>query len=289
MLQKFTCTLLLLITLTACGNPGTNPGHDYRQPAMQGSDTLTNLHYPIEMTDLSLNQRYAQYYAEDLLMVECMKETGNTWTPINPPQQYLSADRRRYGIMDLPAASTYGYQLPPPPREASARFARINRLTPEEERAAFGADGRHGCYGKAHKKITGSIPEVDLKLFNELNRKSLQESKKDPAVTQAITSWKECMQDAGYTYSDPFDAAGDPSWSGNNVTKEEVVAAVTDLHCKEKVNLISIWAGREYSLQKEYIQQNSDYFTRITKSKKERLKNIDDLIHDQERSADAMR
>ncbi len=86
------------------------------------------------------------------------------------------------------------------------------------------------------------------------------------------------MQGAGYTYSDPFDAAGDPSWSGNKVTEEEVAAAVTDLRCKEKTDLISVWAGREYSLQKKYMQQNYDYFTRVTESKKKRLENIKDVL-----------
>lgn len=181
--------------------------------------------------------------------------------------------------MDIPAAVNYGYRLPPPPQEASDRITRANRLTPAEEKAAFGTDGQKGCYQKAHQKIAGSDAEVDLKLFNTLNRNSLQESKKDPEVERTIAAWSKCMEGSGHTYADPFDAAGDPKWrKEKTATEEEKDTATADVRCKQKVNLIAIWANSEYSLQEEYIRQNASYFSQIKSSKKEQLENIGKVL-----------
>ncbi|WP_129799381.1 hypothetical protein [Streptomyces sp. F001] len=266
--------------LTACGPPSAASDQESSKKPPTIADDLANLRYPIEETELSINERYTLHYAEDLLMEDCMEAAGYDWNPIEPPRQFFSADSRRYGIMDLPAAVNYGYHLPPPPQEAADRIVRDNELTPAERRIAFGADNRSGCYEKAHKEITGPKPEVDLKLFNTLNRKSLHESKQDPAVKQTVEAWSQCMKRSGYTYSNPFEAAGDPAWSKEKTANEkEREAAAADVKCKQKVDLITTWASAEIRLQKDYIRQNADYFSHLASSKRERLQNMQKVLH----------
>jgi hypothetical protein len=262
--------------LTACGH---HASESLPLPSTADTNQLASLRYPIQATELSINESYTLSYAEDILMEPCMEAAGFTWEPIEPPKQYISPDSRRYGVMDIYAANRYGYRLPPPPPEASARIRRDNTLTPLERETAFGPAGRSGCYGKAHKEIAGTALEVDLKLFNELNRKSLENSKMHPNVAKVVKAWRKCMKGSGYTYNDPFEAAGDPRWKGAKTpSKEERYAAVADVKCKHKAALIPTWASVEYALQNKYIQQNAGYFSRITSSKKERLKNMQAVL-----------
>jgi hypothetical protein len=272
------CTAIILtLTVTACNHHRQEVESADAATAMEN---LMKLQYPIESTELSVNDGYKLLYAEDLLMASCMKRAGFTWQPIQPPKQRISSASRRYGVMDAAAADAFGYHLPPPPKEATLRINRENELTPASRKAAFGSNGRKGCYQHAHNAISGTAKEVDLKLFNTLNRKSLKKSKLDARVVKAVKAWSACMQGSGYSYTDPFQAAGDPSWANSKkVSEEERKAALTDVACKEKSELISTWAGVEYDLQRQYIRQNADYFSQVRESKKERIANMDSIIN----------
>ncbi|MFJ9901908.1 hypothetical protein ACIRVK_03195 [Streptomyces sp. NPDC101152] len=261
--------------LISCNRAGASK-QDGTYPALPTvSREVAGLRYPVEEANLSVNQQYAVYYAEDILMERCMKKGGEEWVPIRPPVQFVSADRRRYGVMELDVVRRFGYHMPPPPPEATARIVRLNHLTPKADEIAFGADGQGGCYAVARERILGGAHDVDYKLFNDLNRKSLSLAQKTQPVKRAIGRWSACMKASGYRYEDPFEAVGASSWGREKrPSSKEIEVATTDVECKSKSHLVAVWAREEVRLQTTYIQENGPYFRKLLAAKDSQMRTV---------------
>jgi uncharacterized protein YacL (UPF0231 family) len=53
---------------------------------------------------------------------------------------------------------------------------------------------------------------------------------------------------------------------------KEIEAATVDVKCKEKSDLIAVWAREEVKLQARYIRENEEYFKRLRAAKESQMR-----------------
>jgi hypothetical protein len=227
-----------------------------------------DLRLPVQDYLASEEQNAELAKAKLVLIRQCMSRFGVDYAvEFVPSDGYgpRSLTDRRYGITDLALAQEHGYGLGP----------RDPALQPPPVRPELGPDGQNALSGQGSSVVNGvEVPEggclaeadraletatTNARLGQQLQRESFQESRQDSRVRSATKEWSSCMAEAGYRYTDPFAAAGDPRFIGG-LTDEQIAVAVTDIDCKSRTNLVGIWFTVESAYQNRYIEQNAAKF-----------------------------
>lgn len=223
--------------------------------------------------------------AEDVLVHDCMRARSMKWQMLPPAveDEIEPAHRRRYGVIEPEVARLFGYhlapQLPSVARRGAAQQLRMERLSATERQAAYGkADG---CLKQANDRIQRGVPPVDAKLFNKLIFDTFAQSKRDSQVVRAFRVWSTCMRDDGLHYADPLAAASDQRWDDDEPTQEERRTAQTDMRCKAKSDMISVWSAAEKRLQDAAIRAHPAQFRALQAAKDQQLVTARRILADQ--------
>ncbi|MDP4511558.1 hypothetical protein [Nonomuraea turcica] len=219
--------------------------------------------------------------AEDLLIRDCMRGQGMEWkvVPLPAEEDIEPQNRRRYGVIEPQIGRLFGYHTPlDRPSVAqynAARNDRMAQLSPAARRAAHGdpAEDADGCSQKAREHLSKGTPNIDTSLFNTLISQTFDESQRDGDVVAAFRAWSACMKEKGFHYPDPLAAVTDERWmSAGSPSRQETTAAETDVWCKEKTDLVSIWAAAEKRIQQDAVRTHAAYFRALKISKGQQLK-----------------
>ncbi|MGP3930000.1 hypothetical protein [Nonomuraea sp. KM88] len=223
--------------------------------------------------------------AEDLFIHDCMRARGMKWQVLPPAveDEIEPPNRRRYGVIEPEVARLFGYHpapaLPSVARRSAVHELRMEHLSATERHAAYGkADG---CLKHARDRIQQGVPPVDAKLFNKLIFDTFAQSKRDSQVVRAFQVWSACMRDDGLHYPDPLAAAGDQRWDHDEPTQEERRAAQTDVRCKAKSDMISVWSAAEKRLQDAAIRAHPAQFRTLQAAKDRQLDTARRILADQ--------
>jgi hypothetical protein len=166
-------------------------------------------------------------------------------------------ESRLYGVSDLVAVRTYGYQLPAWV-QGSGKAVSIGRLG-TAERAALTGEGttragrpvpRDGCGGQAERELQqagvnaitqqsgGSDPSA---LVGSIQLSSFDQAQSSPLVRAVFARWSACMRSYGDHYATPFSAAADPRWTRSATpSRLEIETAEHDISCKLRVNVLGV-------------------------------------------------
>lgn len=211
--------------------------------------------------------------ASRMLADRCMREVGQKWPAILEPLGETHAENeRRYGIIDMNTARTYGYQLPPP--YGATRAEEKQLLDKEKTRRAGITDAQTDAYlGKGDEEIGGCRGEANQQLGNapartrmdpvsELEQQAWAQTNGDAGSRQANADWQTCMKRRGYHYPDPHEAAGAFVTSASATvppppSRKETAAATADVTCKQEVDYVSRWQKIEAGYQNALIARNS--------------------------------
>ncbi|MFE2165077.1 hypothetical protein ACFXB3_08385 [Streptomyces sp. NPDC059447] len=170
-------------------------------------------------------------------------------------------NERRYGLADAELAGTSGYHLPGAHQtnqrseEYPAPIAPLVAGEVPEYNGAAVPEG--GCAGEALRELHEQEMNEPLVFAQKLNMAGYRNFQQDPAVTAVNARWSACMKESGYGYPDPLAAINDKEFSGAEPTDREKAVALTDVRCKQKVNLIGVWAATETAYQQQLIKENS--------------------------------
>lgn len=185
-------------------------------------------------------------------------------------------NRRRYGVIEPELAERFGYHLPPDTARAARRAAekedRSRELSRPEQIAAYGKTGVGGCWNQAHEEILKAAPESDYNRLQHLSMQNFRKSEKDSEVQKSFRGWSACMQQAGFDYSTPLEAAGDKGWhKSETVSARERDAATADVRCKRETGMVADWAAAEAKVQQAVIRANPAEFRAFKATKERRL------------------
>ncbi|MET7336307.1 hypothetical protein [Nonomuraea sp. NPDC005650] len=221
--------------------------------------------------------------AQDLLIRDCMRGQGVEWKllPLPAEADIEPQNRRRYGVIEPQIARLFGYHAPLD-RPSVARYNaerndRLTELSPAARRAAYGDPARDadGCSDKAQAHLLKDAQEINESLFNTLVRQTFEESLRDGEVVRVFRAWSACMKNNGFHYPDPLAAITDDRWTNNQQpSRREITAAETDVWCKKKGDLASIWAATEKRIQQDTILAHAEYFRTLKTNKERQLKAV---------------
>ncbi|MEV0195701.1 hypothetical protein [Nonomuraea sp. NPDC050691] len=219
--------------------------------------------------------------AEDLLIRDCMRDQGMAWEVLPQARQedVEPPHRRRYGVIEPQMAQLFGYHVPaerPSVAERRARWdVRTAKLSAQERRAAYGDDTAGdggGCARQARRTRLQGAPKVDSSLFNRLIEQTFEASQRDENVVRAFQSWSACMTAVGVRYANPLQAVTDERWMRDDrPSSAEIRVATADVRCKEKTDLVAVWARAEKRLQDDAVRGHAEQFRVLKASKDQQL------------------
>jgi hypothetical protein len=269
-----------LLAVTGCGSADTSD-QDNDEPPVTTVPTLlatVNLRLPVQDYLRSDTQAVQLTRGRVSLIRQCMMRFGMDYTIEEAPAGKYgprSLTDRRYGITDLALARQNGYGLGDRDPALQEKPAKPD-IGPEGEAALFG-DGPSlvgdlevpsgGCIGEADRALNRSMPAgADPMLGQKLQFESFELSKEDSRVRAAFSKWSSCMEEAGYHYPNPLAAAADPRFTEQPPTEDQVAAAITDIECKGRTNLVGVWFSVEAAYQTRQIEAGGDAFTNCRKA-----------------------
>ncbi|MFF3380859.1 hypothetical protein ACFYXF_48945 [Streptomyces sp. NPDC002680] len=265
----------LVAAVAGCGDGGGDGGPDpsagssvRAAPAgPAASAEARELLLPFDTYKISKADDYLIAAAEDVLMRDCMKDAGVGWTPREPVPAAGTdpPNRRRYGVIEAAVARRYGFHAPPDPaaevRFTTERDRRANSLDEEGQFAAYGADGTGGCWKRAHERLLDGVPESDYGILNRYAKQAFEDGRRDGAVREVFRAWSACVKKDGFRYPDPLTAANDPAWGGSTTpSARELRAAESDVRCKEKTGLVTVWSAAETRIQRNLTEEHTAAF-----------------------------
>lgn len=274
---KVCATGLLLVTLAACGS--TTPPPATPAVTLGPAAPITP---PVPADQLALPfDRYRLNFAEEseiqrartVLARACLRDRGvRLEVPDDvrdPGVLDVTPNLRRYGVIDEPTATRFGYHFPRTAQEVRRQQDRARwsaSLTEPQRMALFGEDG---CAERADTELS----EVDDEFFVDADFHSLRTSGADPRVVAATATWRTCMSKQGFDYPDPNAAIAEDRWNldAAHIPTAEITTAQADVRCKTATGFVETWHDVEVGVQQEEIRRDADRFAGLASARDKRL------------------
>ena len=202
----------------------------------------------------------------------CMHDFGLAFPkiPVAPlsAEEIAARQNRRYGITDPSVAERFGYRFDASMSGGDGGTPLVQQLNNTQKEVFFNATGAlsfHGrplpegvCLAKTVRDIAGSSEYAHSQIGAAIAHDSFQQSQVDPKVIRVFASWSRCMASRGYKYTNPLVAGldlirADPQ----RATAREITAALTDIDCKTRTNLVRIWFDAESAIEQKMITKNA--------------------------------
>jgi len=278
--------LIVLCVVTGCGGDGSpRPKESSAKaggpsgPVPPPGEEAKAISVPLDRYAPSPGEAEVIGAAEDVVTGECMRRKGLDWklAPRAFEKDAEPRNRRRYGVVEPEIAKIYGYHLPADrpsvAKRSAAMKARDKGLDTAEKKAAYGSGQKlGGCTKKAEEALLKNVPDADFDLLNNTVGTTYGRSRKDPAVVRVFRAWSSCMKKEGYRYADPMEAITDKRWLKNDdVSRGEIRQARTDVRCKKRTDLVSVWNTVENRIQQKAIKAESAAFKKLEKTQRARM------------------
>ncbi len=269
---------------TSCSlNPGS--GHpksnaDHTPAAVSKSDrgasksAVRVISLPIDKYSLQGSSLEAVEGAARKITTECMKRLGYTYRPGDTVRD-AHEENRRYGIQDASLAAQYGYRpysvVHPPtvdPNAPTYSQAELTALTGKDKNGKKitagieAANGekvpRGGCAGEADRIVRAPYDyPAGVEAARIINAEGFKNSTTDPKVRKIFREWSSCMRGKGYRYDSPLTVMGSAEFYEGEMSNRQMMTALADITCKEKVDLVSRWNAVESATEKVMISERS--------------------------------
>lgn len=271
-----TTTVLVALAL-AVGGCSLGNEETPAPPTPPGVAELLDAGLPVERYLLTVAQTQLVARAVRSLVEPCMRAAGFSRgvpdlaevAPGSRRPDYL--DRRYADVPDRATARRHGYHRATEARSTSPDPALLRALLGRKKAGWINvAEGRTrygGCVGKAERQLASGMtyvsPAVGAAHWVEVLARD-DSATEDARVAMAQIAWSDCMQQAGHTVS------GGPTQAGTaydlttaRPSEDEVRAALVDVSCQEKSDLVRTWFEVESQYQRGAIDDRDLVFRQI--------------------------
>ncbi|MEV6602019.1 hypothetical protein AB0M36_34985 [Actinoplanes sp. NPDC051346] len=262
--------------LCVSGCSGSDSASDSGEPAV---DTMLSIQdikkfaLPLDAYKAIGEQDLALDQARNRLLSDCLARFGFEVEPPRLTPEVLGENQKRYGITDPNRAAQYGYREPEVeqrerPKEPELSLEAQAVVTGEGQDTLAGQKvPEGGCIAEARRKLAEGAPQAaDPELVNQLDQDARNRTEQDSRVRKVFAEWSACMKESGYDYSGPMDANNDRAFSTPKPTEKEFAVAVADVKCKQRTNLVNIWASVETAYQQRHIERHKSALDGISKN-----------------------
>ncbi|MFJ8012725.1 hypothetical protein [Streptomyces sp. NPDC096339] len=260
-----TAILVLLPLLSACSAgdtgasaPSSSPGAPQGRGEIHELKDSKALKLPLDDYLVSAADLTAIDEGHASAIARCLARMGAPQAPKVRRDPLVHGNERRYGLADTKLAEQSGYHLPSAARTGEKYPPSLMPVINGEVAEYNGTPvPEGGCGGEAQRELHGAEMQQTLGTAQRLNTEGFTKSRQDPAVTAVSAAWSKCMKESGHDYPDPTAAINDTEFRGAEPTDREKKVALADVQCKQKVNLIGVWAAAETVYQQQLIKENS--------------------------------
>lgn len=280
------CLSLAACTGTPQANEGAGESSVADEPTLGPISTVTSgadIRLPLSQFNQSESDIELTYTATQILKAKCAARFGVVSSDQTLPEiESADSDERRYGILDLKTASTFGYRAPSVPGAAGSSNDKDSpsAYNPDEQEfvvmTGTRSDGAAipaaeipkdaageslpsgGCASWAHRELT-SGKMIDYDLINQLSTDAGSATETDSRVQQAWAEWSTCMSNAGYDFKSPWEP-NNAAVEGTAADPEEIATAIADVNCRTQTNLVGRWMAVETAYQNRAISQHEGQF-----------------------------
>lgn len=280
--------LLLLATLTGCGDDGAVSRGEPELPASLPQVNMSTFTLPLDAYEPTDQQNRTMYEARNILIVRCMKKFGFTITPPGPGEPSPGGpNERRYLIHSEARAQTFGYKWPEitnqqrPPEPDLEPAARTAMSGDGASQISGVAVPEGGCLGEAARGLSrepAGDDESGFSLLRRLSNEAYSRMQNDSRVTAAAKRWSVCMRRAGFHYESPAQANNDPAFSGDVASPAEIATATADVKCKKETSLINVMAAVETAYQRRALEEHQERLRALTVQTQQEVKTAADVI-----------
>ncbi|NBH06099.1 hypothetical protein [Amycolatopsis sp. SID8362] len=263
-----------VLGLPACAVSSASPGPAQAEPDLGTLPTVTSyadISFPLDAYHPSPDDRASMARAGDVVLRDCMRRYG---FDVPLPERTVQPEPaiRRIGLIDADAAARYGYK-PPDFDEYSQRVADVKSkqfkwspqmmavLNGDGPARLNGADVPPGGCGAESSSRTAKAARGepgDENFVIHLEREASAAAEKDSRLTTAFSRWSACMADAGFTYSDPWQANNDRAFADGKATPRMLATAKADVACRGREQVNSTWVAVITAYQKQAIAGHRD-------------------------------
>lgn len=262
---------LILAAASACSaSPPTS--RTVAEPAISSLPEVRSaaaVALPLDAYGLSAEQKALDYQARDLIIRDCMRKAGASWSGSTADagkvlDAFRAADEAtRFGLVDESIAGAYGYHGAPglrPPVDS-------------------GKGALATCQKEAKLSLAeGAPPAEDFALSFRLPEEAAARVGNDSRYIAMVAEWRDCMKAAGYQFQSPDDAAKDARWPTDSATQAEITTALADVRCKKDVGYLSLVVALRTAYELQLIEENADAMVRLKIYYAERAKRIERLL-----------
>lgn len=242
---------------------------------------------PVDKYASSDDSRNLVLTAEYDLTRACMARFGIDFTaPSWTSSEKSDSDHYRlFGLMDLSAATRYGYhsseEVAADGQSASAQVPlNFGSTSPATYMTVFTGDPQGssvngqavpggGCIGEARSKVHDDLSTQ--RLTEDATNYGLHMADKDFRVVRAFSTWSRCMSKAGFNYSTPMAANDDPRWGTTTASQDEISTATADVNCKLSTNLTGLRVAVAAAYQTKFITSRAAAFVNLAANQKAQL------------------
>jgi hypothetical protein len=114
-----------------------------------------------------------------------------------------------------------------------------------------------GCAGEAIRQLTEGAPDADPGTTERLQFETHTQTKADSRVVRVFAEWSKCMRAKGYSYPDPYAAAGDQRWRTAEAGPAEIAVATADVTCKSETNVPGLMLAVETAYQNRVVARQA--------------------------------
>jgi hypothetical protein len=263
---------------TGRGGAGSRP--KITVPPVPPANSSLAVSMPLEAYEaVSTQQQEVLAQASNLLTQRCMAAKGFTDTssasqPFSSVASLEEIEVGGAGLTSMSQARTYGFAQPKGPGNGTANgpaiigyigasaFGDSLKAGKAYAEALFGfaaggsgPGGHKSCSQQASQQVYGGAsgePVADP--VPQIAQQSVGFTQSDPRIEAVNRAWSACMARRFYHYASPSQLQAS-RWP-KPPSKAEIRAAVADVKCKTKVNLLNTWLSVEAAYQRALIGRN---------------------------------
>jgi hypothetical protein len=271
--------------LTACQTDAGEDDGPWNPKVVKAADLQQELtKMPLAPYRLTGAENATYFRAIELLMKRCLDRFSVTAT-VKTAQEWKqfadttdAQDLVGIGLVNESVASTKGYQntLPvqPPAGAPGAEEVQLSRGTVSVYNGVAVPKG--GCRGEATATLHGEASKLEIGWATLQANGTSTKARTDRRFADMVAEWRACMDNAGYDYSSPQQAA--EKFGAQAVSEAQIKTATADVRCKEKVNYLGVYLTVWAKYQQQSLDQNVATYAELLTFKKQVLQKAVEVL-----------
>ena len=241
----------------------------------------TDIDLPLEAYMGTSEQQATVESARRVLIRKCMAAKGYEIPFVGSatPDTTGALNGRRYGLIDVRAAASFGFREPNvgQPTAAIRQTNQLFNAHPSMAAAYYGVNGSGGCVQDVGQRLRLSERDRDGQFVSGLETGTFEKAEADARVQAALKRWRSCARAAGYQDASPL-ADSFKRFMSRPDSEQAISAAMMVAKCNQQSRLAATWLAVESAIQRAIVEDNAERLTDVQHRLDERTRLASEIV-----------